>query len=49
MTLSNERVSLSSAGSLWGTGPSANTLFDLVRESGGAQDPLLRQELAALY
>jgi alkylation response protein AidB-like acyl-CoA dehydrogenase len=49
MTLSNERVSLSSAGSLWGNGPSANTLFDLVRKSGGADDPLLRQELAALY
>ena len=49
MTLSNERVSLSSAGSLWGTGPSANTLFDLVRKNGGTQDPLLRQELAALY
>ncbi|MDP6062581.1 MAG: acyl-CoA dehydrogenase family protein [Acidimicrobiales bacterium] len=49
MTLSNERVSLSSAGSLWGLGPSADTLLDLVRKAGGAKDPLVRQRLSALY
>ena len=49
MTLSNERVSLSSAGSLWGEGPSADNLLDLVRQAGGTDDPVLRQRLAALY
>lgn len=49
MTLSNERVSLSSAGSLWGAGPSAETLLDLVRRSGGTADPLVRQHLSALW
>ncbi len=33
VTLANERVSLSSAGSLWGVGPSAQALVDLVRTS----------------
>ncbi|MHB1547683.1 MAG: acyl-CoA dehydrogenase family protein, partial [Acidimicrobiales bacterium] len=49
VTLSNERVMLSSAGSLWGAGPSAVMLIDLVRGMGGPDDPLLRQRLAALY
>jgi alkylation response protein AidB-like acyl-CoA dehydrogenase len=49
VTLSNERVMLSSAGSLWGAGPSAADLLDLVRDAGGTSDPLLRQRLAALY
>jgi 3-oxochol-4-en-24-oyl-CoA dehydrogenase len=49
VTLSNERVMLSSAGSLWGTGPSALELLDLVRDGGGCDEPLLRQRLAALY
>ena len=49
VTLGNERVSLSSGGALWGDGPSAHDLLDLVRSSGGALDPLLRQRLAALY
>jgi alkylation response protein AidB-like acyl-CoA dehydrogenase len=35
VTLSNERVSLSSSGSLWGAGPSAAMLLDLVRNGGG--------------
>ena len=42
VTLSNERVSLSSAGSLWGVGPSAEHLIDLIRASGGVTDPVLR-------
>ena len=49
VTLANERVSLSSAGSLWGSGPSADQLLDLVRRAGGSDDPIVRQDLAALY
>ncbi len=48
-TLSNERVQLSSAGSLWGSGPSAEHLLDLVRQSVDTSDPLVRQQLARLY
>jgi alkylation response protein AidB-like acyl-CoA dehydrogenase len=49
VTLANERVSLSSAGSMWGTGPSASHLLDLVRANGGIGDPIDRQRFAALY
>jgi len=49
VTLGNERVSLSGGGALWGLGPSASDLLDLVREQGGVSDPLLRQKLAALH
>lgn len=49
MTLANERVSLSSAGSMWGTGPSAADLLDLARDNGGIADPSTRQRAAALY
>ena len=49
VTLANERVSLSSAGSLWGDGPSADDLLELVRQAGGTSDPVLRQRLTALY
>jgi alkylation response protein AidB-like acyl-CoA dehydrogenase len=49
VTLSNERVSLSSGGALWGNGPSASDLFDVVRARGGVTDPLLRQRLAQLF
>jgi alkylation response protein AidB-like acyl-CoA dehydrogenase len=48
VTLANERVSLSSAGSLWGTGPSASHLLDFAREDGGVGDPIDRQHFAAL-
>ena len=46
VTLANERVSLSSAGSLWGTGPSAEDLLRLIREHGGLSDPIDRQRAA---
>ncbi len=49
VTLGNERVSLSSGGALWGMGPSAGDLLDVVRAAGGVQDPVLRQRLAALH
>jgi 3-oxochol-4-en-24-oyl-CoA dehydrogenase len=49
VTLGNERVSLSGEGALWGRGPTADTLFDVVRAHSGADDPRLRQKLAALY
>jgi alkylation response protein AidB-like acyl-CoA dehydrogenase len=49
VTLANERVSLSSAGSLWGEGPSAEALLDLVRSGGGVTDPVLRERLARLH
>jgi alkylation response protein AidB-like acyl-CoA dehydrogenase len=49
VTLSNERVSLSSGGVLWGNGPTAFELVDLVRRAGGVADPVLRQRVAAVY
>ncbi len=49
VTLSNERVSLSAAGSLWGVGPAADQLLDLVRRSGGIGDPVLRDEAARVH
>jgi alkylation response protein AidB-like acyl-CoA dehydrogenase len=49
VTLSNERVSLSGEGALWGRGPTAGDLLDLVRVAGSVADPVLRQRLAGLY
>ena len=49
VTLSNERVSLSSGGALWGRGPTAGDLVELVRRAGGTPDRVLRQRLAQLH
>ena len=49
VTLGNERVSLSEGGALWGLGPAAGDLIDLVRKAGGVPDASLRQRLAALF
>jgi alkylation response protein AidB-like acyl-CoA dehydrogenase len=49
VTLTNERVSLSSGGALWGAGPTAETLLDVVRSAGGVGDPAMRQELAQMW
>lgn len=49
VTLANERVSLSSAGSLWGAGPSAEMLLELVRRNGGLDDPIRRDRAASLH
>jgi alkylation response protein AidB-like acyl-CoA dehydrogenase len=45
-------VSLSSGGALWGQGPTAGDLIDLVRAHAGADvldDPLVRQGVARLH
>ena len=49
VTLGNERVSLSSGGAMWGMGPTAGDLVDLVRARGGVADPELRQRVARLH
>lgn len=49
VTLANERVSLSREGAIWGQGPTAHDLLDLVREHGEVRDGVMRQRLAALY
>jgi alkylation response protein AidB-like acyl-CoA dehydrogenase len=49
VTLGNERVSLSGEGALWGRGPTASDLIELVRQRGGVTDPLLRQRLASVW
>jgi alkylation response protein AidB-like acyl-CoA dehydrogenase len=49
VTLGNERVSLSGEGALWGRGPTANDVLQLVRDHGGTQDVLMRQRLAQLF
>ncbi len=49
VTLGNERVSLSGSGALWGAGPTAADLVDLVRRSGGSTNPLERQRLAEVW
>jgi alkylation response protein AidB-like acyl-CoA dehydrogenase len=49
VTLGNERVSLSGEGALWGRGPTAGDLVDLVRSRGGVSDAVMRQRVTALY
>jgi alkylation response protein AidB-like acyl-CoA dehydrogenase len=49
VTLGNERVSLSSGGALWGMGPEASDLLDIVRAAGGTDDPHLRQRLVQMW
>ena len=49
VTLGNERVSLSGSGALWGMGPTAADLLDLVRGSGRPLDSQSRQRLARLW
>lgn len=49
VTLGNERVSLSSGGALWGMGPTAEELLEVVRDHGSVTDPRLRQRLAELH
>ena len=49
VTLANERVSLSSGGALWGQGPTGGDLVELVRSSGGVDDPALRRRVVDLH
>ncbi len=49
VTLANERVSLSSGGALWGLGPDAEDLLDVLRSAGGVADPQQRQRAAQLH
>jgi alkylation response protein AidB-like acyl-CoA dehydrogenase len=49
VTLSNERVSLSSAGSMWGVGPSSDQLIELIRDGGGLSDPVLRDQAVRVH
>src|SRR3954454_2068064 len=49
VTLSNERVSLSTGGALWGAGQTASELFDLVRSRARVGAPFLRQRLAQMF
>ncbi len=49
VTLSNERVSLSSGGALWGMGPNADDLLDVIRAEGPLADPIMRQRAASLH
>jgi alkylation response protein AidB-like acyl-CoA dehydrogenase len=49
VTLGNERVSLSGEGALWGNGPTAADLVDLVRRSGARPDKVLRERLVSVW
>ena len=52
VTLANERVSLSTGGALWGQGPTAHDLIDVVRDhlgGGELDDPLLREKVVRLH
>jgi 3-oxochol-4-en-24-oyl-CoA dehydrogenase len=49
VTLGNERVSLSGEGALWGMGPTAEDLVDLIRCAGGAPDPSVRDRLVGVW
>jgi len=49
VTLGNERVSLSGEGALWGSGPSASDLIDLIRAAGGISEPTLRDRTVQLH
>ena len=49
VTLGNERVSLSGEGALWGMGPTAEDLIELIRQAGGAPDPTTRDRLVDVW
>lgn len=49
VTLGNERVGLSKGGVLWGMGPTALQIIDMVRAQGKVTDKVMRQRIAQLW
>ncbi len=49
VTLGNERVSLSGGGALWGMGPDAYDLLDIVRQRGPVTDSVMRERLVRMF
>jgi alkylation response protein AidB-like acyl-CoA dehydrogenase len=49
VTLGNERIALSGEGSLWGRGPTAKDLVDLVRDQSVAHSELERDDLVKCW
>jgi 3-oxochol-4-en-24-oyl-CoA dehydrogenase len=49
VTLSNERISLSGEGALWGQGPTAASVVADLKKAGGVADPVMRQRVAAVW
>lgn len=49
VTLGNERISLSTGGVLWGSGPTALDFLEAARATGSVNEPIVRQRLAAIY
>lgn len=47
--LQTERVALSKAGSIWGSGPTARDLVNGLISTGAIADPVIRDEAAKLY
>jgi alkylation response protein AidB-like acyl-CoA dehydrogenase len=49
VTLGNERISLSTGGVLWGSGPTAVELIESIKDRGPVTDAHLRQRIADVY
>jgi len=49
VTLGNERVGLSKGGVLWGMGPTALDIINLIRTNGLVMDAVMRQRVAQLW
>ncbi len=49
VTLANERVSLSTEGAIWGSGPTIYDVVRLARDHGGISDKIMRQRIAQAY
>ncbi|MGZ7036073.1 MAG: acyl-CoA dehydrogenase family protein, partial [Ilumatobacteraceae bacterium] len=49
VTLGNERISLSTGGVLWGSGPTALELIESITDRGPVTDANMRQRIAGIY
>ena len=49
VTLANERVSLSTEGAIWGSGPTIYDVVRLAQDHGGISDKIMRQRIAQAY